>query len=101
MSYEWTFEDDLTCCKEYLLFVFCRESHDTPQDLVDRYEELLPHIPRGSLRMKAQNIKAVALDQGLEDRLAFTPLSNYSRQCLRAFHTAVDLLDAAGVAEKR
>jgi hypothetical protein len=51
--------------------------------------------------MKAQNIKALALDEGLEDHLEFSPLANYSRQCKRAFSDAVCALEAEGRFEKR
>jgi hypothetical protein len=54
--------------------------------------EEMPHISYGSLRMKIQNIKAIALDVGLEDRFTFSPLSNYSVQCKRAFNDATDAL---------
>lgn len=101
MKYNWTYEDDFTCCKEYLIFVFGRMTCDSLQDLVKRLEKLLPHIPSGSLRMKAQNIKALALDEGLEDHLEFSPLANYSRQCKRAFSDAVCALEAEGRFEKR
>ena len=92
-KYDWTLEDDFTCCMAYLDFVFNYTGEDDLKHLVDVFEEKLPHISRGSLRMKAQNIKQIALDAGLEDRLSFSPLANYSVQCKHAFDLATNAFE--------
>ena len=92
-KHEWTLKDDLICCTEYLNFIFKREKNDSAAELLRHLEGLLPHISRGSLRMKIQNIKQVALDEGLEDQMDTTPLKNYSLQCREAFLLATDALD--------
>ena len=83
MKHTWTMEDDLTACQKYLEFVF--ERTEDVATLLDELEKLLPHISRGSLRMKMQNIKQVALEEGLEDHLEIAPPQNYSVQCHKAF----------------
>ena len=91
-KHRWTYAEDFYCCLHYLWSVFEYVGDDSLTTLVNMLAEDIPHIDRGSLRMKLQNIKAIALDLGLEDRLTFTPLNNYSRQCKRAFVIAQDCL---------
>lgn len=95
-KYRWSLEDDFICCMEYLTFVFDHIGDDDLTTFVSRLAQRLPHIERGSLRMKAQNIKQIALEQGLEDRLTFSPLANYSRQCKRAFSLATEEYEKRG-----
>ncbi len=92
-KHRWTYEEDFTCCLEYLNFVFENEGDDSTERLVDIIADKLPNIKRGSIRMKLQNIKEVALDAGLEDRLEISPLYQYSAQCKRAFNSAVNYLE--------
>ena len=87
-KYRWTQEDDYVCCKEYLEFVFIEKIESNANTLIDRICKKLPHISRGSIRMKVQNIKQVALEGGLEDVIDITPLLNYSEQCKKAFDKA-------------
>lgn len=89
-KHRWSYEDDYICCQEYLKFVFDYIGDDSLIELVEIISRKLPHIEQGSIRMKIQNIKKIALEEGLEDRLTFSPLSNYSVQCKRAFYDAVD-----------
>lgn len=97
-KHRWTFDDDYKCCMEYLNFVFVKEGFHPLGELVEAMALKLPYIDKGSLRMKAQNIKQIALDQGLEDSLGFSPLSNYSEQCKRAFNKAS--IDFESIMEK-
>ena len=91
MKHTWTMEDDLTACQKYLEFVF--ERTEDVATLLDELEKRLPHISRGSLRMKIQNIKQVALEEGPEDHLEIAPLKNHSLQCREAILLATDALD--------
>ena len=91
-KYQWTFDDDFLCCIYYIAFVF-DNTEDEDSALLDHLVEALPHIKRGSIKMKLQNIKQVALDSGLEDRLSFSPLEKYTKQCKKAFDAAVEAYD--------
>lgn len=86
----WTYEEDFICCMEYLEFVFNYTGEDKTKNLVEKLKRQLPHISAGSLRMKAQNIKYIAMESGLEDRLSISPLSQCSEQCKKAFADAVE-----------
>ena len=86
----WTYEEDFICCMEYLEFVFNYTGDDKTKNLVEKLKRQLPHISAGSLRMKAQNIKYIAMESGLEDRLSISPLSQCSEQCKKAFADAVE-----------
>ena len=90
IKHNWTYDEDFICCVEYLAFVFDNYGDDSMQRLVDILALKLPQIAKGSIRMKVQNIKQIALDAGLEDRLSFPPLAQYSAQCKHAFNAATD-----------
>ncbi len=92
-KHRWSLEDDYVCCKAYLEYVFLNEIDYGVKELIERIYLKLPHISRGSIRMKLQNIKAVALECGLEDSLEISPLTNYSARCMRAFQMATDDLE--------
>lgn len=87
-KYKWSLDDDYLCCMTYIRAVFDWEGKDDLDTIVDVISDALPYIPRGSIRMKMQNIKQIALDSGLDDRLEISPLTNYSKQCKRAFDMA-------------
>lgn len=89
-NYRWSPEDDYICCRAYLEFVFVDGTSHSLSEMVEMLHLKLPRIDKGSLRMKLQNIKQVALDEGLEDSLDISPLSRYSRQCHKAFGLATD-----------
>ena len=89
-KHHWSLEDDYVCCKAYLEYIFLNEIDYGAKELVERIYLKLPHISRESIRMKLQNIKALALDCGLEDSFEISPLANYSVQCKRAFQMATD-----------
>ena len=91
-KHKWNYAEDFNCCVFYLWSVFMNVGDDRLTALVDILAEDIRHIDRGSLRMKLQNIKAIALDAGLEDRFTFTPLNRYSKQCAEAFDRATDCL---------
>lgn len=93
-KHRWSKNDDYVCCREYLEFVFIERIESNVNTLIDRICEKLPHISRGSIRMKVQNIKQVALDSGLEDMIEISPLLNYSEQCRLAFDKAVSDLES-------
>lgn len=85
----WSYDDDLICCMEYLCFALRESPCRTLQELIDTLSVKLPHISKGSIRMKLQNIKQVSLNLGLEDGVNIPPLDQYSRQCKTAFQQAV------------
>lgn len=89
-NHKWTYNEDYICCLEYLAYVFDNYEDDSMERLIDILSLKLPQITRGSIRMKIQNIKQVALDAGLEDGLKISPLTQYSMQCKRAFSEAGD-----------
>lgn len=89
-KHKWTFAEEYNCCLHYIWCVFDYMGDDSLKTIVDMLAEEMPHIDRGSLRMKIQNIKAVALDAGLEDRFEFSPLSKYTLLCKMAFRAATD-----------
>ena len=93
-KYRWTYEDDFTCCLEYLKYVFLDEESYDANDLIDKLCEQLPHILPSSIQMKVKNIKQIALESGLEDSVSVTPLYNYSEQCKRAFDDASEAIRA-------
>ncbi len=89
-NHNWTYAEDYICCLEYLAYVFDNCEDESMEPLVNILSLKLPQIKRGSIRMKIQNIKQVALDTGLEDGLKISPLTQYSMQCKRAFSKAGD-----------
>ena len=100
-KHQWSYEDDYVCCRKYLEYVFEDETVHRLSEMVEALHLKLPHIAEGSIRMKLQNIKQVALDSGLEDSLDISPLSQYSVQCMQAFNAATDdLADKMNKQEK-
>ena len=55
------------------------------QFFAQRLHRELPDISVGSLRMKAQNIQQLCMEQGIRSSLDAKPLAQYSQQNRRAF----------------
>lgn len=84
--HRWTIEEDTICCKRFLEYYVVKKSKiDTVQFLKMLAEEV-PNVSEGSLRMKIQNIKHLAMQAGLKDTSPIKGLSQYSLQCERAFN---------------
>ena len=84
----WSYEDDYLCCERYLYFSIGRTRALSIYALIEELAEHLPHLSRGSLRMKLQNIKAISQEMRLNDGVDISPLDQYSAQCRRAFINA-------------
>ena len=83
--HRWTFEEDLLCCRRFFeQYVEQRSSMDL-QFFAQQLHRELPEISVGSLRMKAQNIQQLCIEQGIRSSLAAKPLTQYSQQNRRAF----------------
>lgn len=88
-AHRWTVAEDEICCQRFLeCYVVEKNNLDTVQFLQMLAKEV-PDISEGSLRMKVQNIKYLAVQAGLKDTSALTCLSQYSLQCEKAFKKAV------------
>lgn len=98
MKHTWTFEEDYTCCMQYLRYIFDSSTNKNVVSLIYNLSLKLPSLERGSIRMKLQNIKQICMEHNFNDEMDISPLENYSRQCLRAFAEALkdynDELDA-------
>lgn len=91
--HRWTMEEDLTCCERFLqVYVVEKSDMDTVSFLQSLAKEV-PEISEGSLRMKIQNIKYLAVQAGLCDSSSITSLGPGSMQCERAFKLVLDDLD--------
>ena len=87
--HRWTMEEDEICCKRFLeCYVIKRNRLDIVQFLQTLSKEV-PDISEGSLRMKIQNIKYLAVQSGFKDTANITWLSQYSLQCEKAFKKAL------------
>ncbi len=97
-KHRWTYDEDFICCREYLALVFEANGNSffdySFTDIVQRVAIKVPLVEKGSVRMKLQNIKQIALEYGLHDDLPIKPLANYGRQCFRAFCEAVKEVNA-------
>ena len=83
--HRWTYEEDLLCCRRFFeQYVEQRSSMDL-QFFAQQLHRELPEISVGSLRMKAQNIQQLCIEQGIRSSLAAKPLTQYSQQNRRAF----------------
>lgn len=91
--HRWTVEEDSICCRRFLeCYVIQQSSMDMSQFLQLLAKEV-PDVSEGSLRMKIQNIKYLAMQSGLKDTAAIKWLSQYSMQCERAFYKALNELN--------
>lgn len=95
-KYNWSYSDDLTCCMLYLEFATSKAYNKSVDELIDRVENKLPQIKRGSIRMKLQNIKYLSdhLPEAKKhfpsgDRVPLSPLPAYSEQNKNAFLEAL------------
>ena len=89
MKHTWTFEEDYTCCMQYLRYIFDNSQNKNVASLIYNLSLKLPSLERGSIRMKLQNIKQICMEHSFNDEMDISPLENYSRQCLRAFVEAL------------
>ena len=89
MKHTWTFEEDYTCCMQYLRYIYDTPEDQSVNDLIRELSLKLPDLTRGSIRMKLQNIKQICMEHSFNDEMDISPLENYSRQCLRAFVEAL------------
>ena len=89
MKHNWTFEEDYTCCMQYLRYIFDSSPNKNVASLIYNLSLKLPSLERGSIRMKLQNIKQICMEHSFNDEMDISPLENYSRQCLRAFVEAL------------
>ena len=89
MKHNWTFEEDYTCCMQYLRYIFDNSQNKNVASLTYNLSLKLPSLERGSIRMKLQNIKQICMEHSFNDEMDISPLENYSRQCLRAFVEAL------------
>ena len=90
--HRWTMEEDEICCRTFLeCYVINKGNMETAQ-FVQMLSREVPDISEGSLRMKAQNIKYLAVQAGLEETSTMKWLSQYSLQCEKAFNKTVDRL---------
>lgn len=85
----WNYEDDLVCCREYLRFALGETAAKSIRSLIEDLAVKLPHISKGSLRMKLQNIKQISVELNLNDGVQLSPLDQYSVQSKRAFKQAI------------
>ena len=84
--HRWTMEEDSICCRRFLeSYVLRKDKLDTVRFLQMLAKEV-PEIPEGSLRMKIQNIKYLAVREKLHDTSTMKWLSQYSVQCEKAFY---------------
>ena len=68
--HRWTFEEDILCCRRFFeQYVEQRSSMDLHFFAQQLHREL-PEISVGSLRMKAQNIQQLCIEQGISSRIA-------------------------------
>lgn len=92
-THRWTMAEDLICCKRFLeTYVIQQKDTDTVQFLQMLVKEV-PEVSEGSLRMKIQNIKFLATEEGIEDTSTITSLRQYSMQCKNAFYQTLNELN--------
>ena len=83
--HRWTYEEDLLCCRKFFKQYVAQRSSMDLQFFAQQLHRELPEISVGSLRMKAQNIQQLCIEQGIRSSLAAKPLTQYSQQNRRAF----------------
>ena len=83
--HRWTYEEDLLCCRKFFKQYVAQRSSMDLQFFAQQLHRELPEISVGSLRMKAQNIQQLCIEQGVRSSLAAKPLTQYSQQNRRAF----------------
>lgn len=79
-THHWTFEEDYLCCKEFIVAYVLQKSNMPLSDFVRMLSAKIPELKPGSLRIKTQNIKQLAIEYGIENSLKASPRSNYSTQ---------------------
>lgn len=84
--HHWTESEDKICCKKFIEYYIIRKSNISINDFIQILSKEVPDIPQGSLRMKIQNIKYLAIQEGIEETSPVKYLSQYSMQCKEAFY---------------
>ncbi|MBQ8833715.1 MAG: hypothetical protein IJ001_02160 [Oscillospiraceae bacterium] len=84
-KHSWTFEEDGLCCDAFFKVYVIQKSNMPLSDFVRLLSLKLPAIKAGSLRLKVQNIKQLALEYGIENSLKAAASTNYSKQNQSAF----------------
>ena len=88
ISHNWTFEEDLLCCKQYLKFYYSNDLDKSLVSLIRNLSLKMPKISSGSIRMKINNIRYLMHKYGLIKETN-SLLENYSLQCQAAFYQAI------------
>lgn len=83
--HHWTMEEDIICCKRFFEYYVIKQSDIDTVQFLQMIKKEIPNISEGSLRMKIQNIKYLAMQEGLKDTSTIKCLSQYSTQCKKAF----------------
>lgn len=84
--HRWTEAEDAVCCRRFLEYYVLQRSNLDMNSFVRMLSKEVPAVSEGSLRMKIQNIRHLAMQAGIKDTSGFAPLSQYSAQCARIFN---------------
>lgn len=93
-KHRWSFNEDKLCCKKFVECYIVNQSNMDISSFVRLLQRDLPYIHSGSLRMKVQNIKRIALELKLKDTMTITPLIKYSMQNKKAM---IEVLRETGI----
>ena len=80
VRHSWTYEEDRICCEEFFRVCVIEKNPMSLSDFVRSLSAKLPALKPGSIRLKIQNTKQLALEHGIENSLKASPSSNYSKQ---------------------
>lgn len=94
--HKWTFEEDYISCREFLATYAVNKSHQEIESFLSFLSPKIPAVTKSSLRMKLQNIKNLAINNGIFDTASIKPLTGYSAQCEHAFYQAMTDLNLKG-----
>ena len=89
-KHKWRMEEDRYCCKRYVEEYVIKEGSKDLGSFLNELECELGEIPRGSIKMKLQNIKQVLIDLNIEDSLSISPLKQYSKQNKQALEETLN-----------
>ncbi len=88
-KYEWTLEEEISCCKQYINISGLHKEGITFEDIVREVKTLFTNVEEDELVMKLKEIKHISAQYFLFDGLPIEPLEQHSRQCEIALKAAL------------
>lgn len=97
----WSDKDETICCYEYLKYSLKNNYSKEYTIILDKLSNLLPDIPKNSIKMKLQNIKFLCESRGIPDFVELKSLCNASTKNHNVFSYLIQLPEIEKLIKER